>query len=164
LAKKDIEAIDHLPTAEKFVLSPRLILGEAVFGRGREPIQRIRALFKLRDQLVHPKVRRVRVRKHHLFDRPGFQDYNPESAAQFVVAVSKAAIALSEATDPPGPTDATAQGVLSVSDRLLEMGQNSREKVPPRPKPRVRRLPTALSRDLGIPPTETGPPVPADPP
>jgi len=51
----DFRAMDRLPTVEKYVVGCRLAPGEALFDRGREPVQTIASLFKLRDKLVHPK-------------------------------------------------------------------------------------------------------------
>ena len=152
LAKKDVEGLDKLSTPEKYVLGPRAVLGRAVFGRGRQPIQDIRDLFKLRNLLVHPKARRVKVRKNHLFDVPGFEDYNPEAAARFLVAVATAAVALSNATDPPGPVDSTATGVIELSDELLSLTRDAGSQLPP--VPRVRLKARTIPK---IPSTGTGP-------
>ena len=52
---RDLETLDRLATVEKYVLVPRVALGETLFDRATEPTQTLRRLFALRSTLVHPK-------------------------------------------------------------------------------------------------------------
>ena len=92
---KDYEAVEKLSTVDKYVLAPRLALGRELFPRDREPLQRLRALFKHRDMLVHPKPEKglpdsIRATGYpRVFEADPV--YNPREAAAMVVAVAQAA-------------------------------------------------------------------------
>lgn len=79
----DLEALDRLPTVEKYVIGLTYAEGEVVFDRGAEPIQTLKRLFSARDALVHPKPGRKAVA-------------TPAAAAEFLVAAATAAQALIE--------------------------------------------------------------------
>ncbi len=56
LAGDDLATVDRWPTVDKYVKGTRRAFdGAQLFWRGVEPMPTIRRLFKLRDQLVHPK-------------------------------------------------------------------------------------------------------------
>jgi hypothetical protein len=133
-APKDRDAVDKLNAPEKYVVGSRLVLGKQVLHHGRAPMDDINRLFKLRNRLVHPKLRLVRVRRHHLFDKPGYDDYNPEAAARFVTSVSAAVATLFEATEPANEPDRLI-AYLSTTDDLLEYGQRPRTSLPRAPGP-----------------------------
>ena len=61
-----------------------------LFERGTEPGQTLGTLFRRRHDLVHPKMRRVRMDKGTLMDER-FKDFNAEAAAEFLVSVAQAA-------------------------------------------------------------------------
>jgi hypothetical protein len=56
LSNKDFTAVDRLPTLDKYLLGPRLVHGQDLFTRGKEPAQTLRTLLDLRTRLVHPKL------------------------------------------------------------------------------------------------------------
>jgi hypothetical protein len=80
----DLNALDRLPTVEKYVIGVRYAAGEVMFDRGAEPIQTLKLLFRARDALVHPK--------------PGSRKAvaTPAAAAEFLVAAATAAQTLIE--------------------------------------------------------------------
>ncbi len=78
-----LDALDRLPTVEKYVIGVTYAEGESVFDRGTEPIQTLKRLFKTRDALVHPKPKRKAT-------------VTPEAAAEFLVAAATAAQRLIE--------------------------------------------------------------------
>jgi hypothetical protein len=79
----DFDAIDRLPTVEKYVIGVTYAVDERVFDRGAEPIQTLKLLFGARDALVHPK--------------PGNRKaVTPGAAGQFLVAAATAAQTLIE--------------------------------------------------------------------
>jgi hypothetical protein len=79
----DLDALDRLPTVEKYVIGVTYAEGAVVFERGAEPIQTLKRLFGTRDALVHPKPGRKAV-------------VTPDAAAQFLVATATAAQRLIE--------------------------------------------------------------------
>lgn len=122
LTGKDFQAMDRLPFNEKLMLAPQIALGRRLFERGHEPMQSIDRLHRLRRHLVHPKPRRVDVKKGQLFEGPGSSDYNPREAAKALVAVSSAAVRLSEIPEAPSSPDSTAQNLNSSAKEILEIG------------------------------------------
>lgn len=55
LRGQDRDAADRMSPVDKYVLGTQLILNERLFDRDTPPITNIRALFALRNKLVHPK-------------------------------------------------------------------------------------------------------------
>lgn len=55
LKGNDLKAVDRMSPVDKYVLGTKLAYGESLFFRDREPFPVINELFKLRNQLVHPK-------------------------------------------------------------------------------------------------------------
>jgi hypothetical protein len=74
----DLDALDRLPTVEKYVIGVTYAESGVVFDKGAEPIQTLKRLFSTRDALVHPKPGRKAV-------------VTPEVAAKFLVAAATAA-------------------------------------------------------------------------
>ena len=56
LSGEEFTAADRLPTLDKFILGPRLVRGEDLLKRGREPAQTLKMLLDQRSALVHPKL------------------------------------------------------------------------------------------------------------
>jgi hypothetical protein len=104
LSGKDFQRLDRLDPASKFLFGPRIALGEDVLKSDEEPMGSLIRLFKLRNELVHPKTKPVRVKKGWLPEDPRYKDFNPEAAAGFVVAVATSAVSLDHATDKEMPS------------------------------------------------------------
>jgi hypothetical protein len=117
--KRDREALDRLPTPDKLLIAPRLASGSALFSVGTEPLQSILRLFQLRNLLVHPKARKVRVQKGTM--RAGHEDYTPATAARYVVAVATVAREL-DRTREAELVDRAAQTLWRERERLLQLG------------------------------------------
>jgi hypothetical protein len=92
---KDYEAVEKLSTVDKYVLAPRTALGRDLFPRDREPAQTLRALFKQRDVLVHPKPEKGLPGTIRAAGYPRVVGadpiYNPRAAVTVVLAVAEAA-------------------------------------------------------------------------
>ena len=52
LTGAEFKGADVLPTLEKYLLGPRLVVGHDLFKRGENPIQTLGKLFGLRSRLV----------------------------------------------------------------------------------------------------------------
>jgi hypothetical protein len=122
LDASDFRALDRLPTTEKYVVGPRVALDRALFDRGAEPMGTLRRLFKMRDELVHPKPRKFLVPAGQIWHEPTYADHNPEQASRFALAVSAAAITLGSADDPPTKRD-LPEALVSHSERFLEISR-----------------------------------------
>jgi hypothetical protein len=96
LGGADLEAVDKLPTFEKYILGPQLAVSTPLFDRARQPAQTLRELIRLRDRLVHSKPREVPARGSAFDDPDDFEKYNPEAASRFIVAVADAAVELAQ--------------------------------------------------------------------
>lgn len=126
-ARPDREALDRLPTIDKFVLAPRLA-GITPMRRGREPITTLKTLFDLRNALVHPKPELME-RGSVISEEPhGFDRFNPEAAAQVIVAVSDAALKLALATK--AQADFTALLFWDGRHKLRAYGRRARTQLP----------------------------------
>jgi hypothetical protein len=113
-------AIDRLSTVDKLLVGTQLVKGTPVFDRGAEPLQTVSDLFKLRNHLVHPKRRRVSVKKGSLA-RPGDGDYNPQQATRYLVAVATIALELDTAR---GATDDSDTIALAIWNHRAELHAN----------------------------------------
>lgn len=63
LPEADAEALDRLKPPDRFIVGPQVALGEQLFTRDREPMGSIIRLFRLRNELVHPRTRVLQIRK-----------------------------------------------------------------------------------------------------
>lgn len=120
---RDLEALDRLPTPDKYVIASQLVTGVRTFDHGTQPLQTIDRLFRLRSRLVHPKPRKIKVQGFQL-DAPAFEDFNPRAAAQFIVAVAEGAVTLGGLT-PDDEVDSTARWVAQHRGVLLEVGEGA---------------------------------------
>lgn len=127
LTGPDFEAVDRLPTLEKFVLGPELVLGRRLFSRGDNPGQAIGDLFRLRHQLVHPKGGKVRVERGTLMD-PRFESFNAEAAARFIVEVAAAATEF--ATVEERQPDRIVRTITTTRDQTLAFGEAMKAGLP----------------------------------
>lgn len=86
-AGQDREVLSRLSTVEKYVFLPQLAGSQIRFSRDQQPIQRLRWLFKRRDELVHAAPREA--------DLTYFpENHNPRDAAECIVAVVAVAAGL----------------------------------------------------------------------
>lgn len=107
----DRDALQRLPTVEKYVLLSQLDGHAGKLTRDKDPIQRIKWLFQRRDELVHAAPKD----KDLTYDP---ENHNPLMAAKCIVAVGDAASTLfAEAV--PG---SVLSQVLVERQRLLDYG------------------------------------------
>lgn len=137
LSEPDIQAIDKMSTPDKYVLGVQLVSGAALFDRASGPGQAIGALFKLRRHLVHPKRRLVKVKKSNLFDQAGYDDFNPDAAARFIVAVAEAGEILAKASARPDSDYSFPSSIASRRQAIRELGEMAHENLPSRSGHRV---------------------------
>ena len=91
LTGSEFNAVDRLPTLDKYVLGPRIVGSSESLSRGAEPAQTLGRLLELRTRLVHPKLMPEQPRRRGGDEPVDFQDFNPRDAARYLVAVSQAA-------------------------------------------------------------------------
>ncbi|MGN6373189.1 MAG: hypothetical protein ACTHM1_09395 [Solirubrobacteraceae bacterium] len=111
----DLDALDRLPTVEKYVVGVTYAEGEAVFDRGAEPIQTLKRLFSTRDALVHPKPGRRAV-------------VTPEAAAEFLVA---AAVAAQRLIERAGAGEVICKEISDYPIVYIDWGKRWTGKLPP---------------------------------
>lgn len=90
LAAPDARALDRLVTPEKLLIGSRLIGVEPPLDRGRLPLQRLYALFEVRNALVHPRgsgARSISAYAHNIREQDN-ELVGPKAAAGYVVAVA----------------------------------------------------------------------------
>ena len=126
-AAPDYDAMEKLRTLDKYILGPELVTGRRLFDRGAEPGQSLGALFRLRHDLVHPKMKPVKVDRGTLIDER-FAHFNTEAAARFLVCVADAARTLSAHTSRG--EDTIAGTILSERQRFLDLGLALRKGLP----------------------------------
>jgi hypothetical protein len=107
----DREALQRLPTVDKYVLLPQLVGRPDVLTRDKEPIQRIKWLFQRRDELVHAAPKD----KDLTYDP---ENHNPLLAAKCIVAVADAASTLFGSAE----AGSVLSRALVERERLLEYG------------------------------------------
>ena len=116
---KDRAALQKLSTVDKYAFLPTLAGATTVLDRGREPLQKIRWLFQRRDELVHaaPKGRDL------TYDP---DNHNPQAAAQSIVAVGDAVVALHGGA----PGGSVLSRVVAHRQALLAYGERAASDVP----------------------------------
>jgi len=121
LTGEEFTAADRLPTFEKFILGPRLVRGESLLDRGKQPAQTLKKLLDQRSALVHPKLA-----------PPGSDgpSYTPLDAAEFIVAVADAAGCLIANSDPRPDIDMTLIAVDEERKYFLNFGREATERLP----------------------------------
>ncbi len=121
LSGEEFSAADRLSTFEKFILGPRLVRGESLLDRGREPAQTLKKLLNQRSALVHPKLA-----------PPGSDgpEYTPLETAEFIVAVADAAGWLLANSEPQPKTDMTVIMVDQERDYFLEFAHKATKRLP----------------------------------
>lgn len=174
LTPADFDSIDRMRTVDKYVIAPELALGRRLFERGADPAQTIHALFTLRDRLVHPKVKKLRVERGTFMD-PRFADFNPQSAARFLVQVGAAAVVLRDNTMEEKTQDPILDSISTQAVKFMEFGAAMTRGLPePVGEPiRIRRtmqkrtrensLFAAMKRGARFDPLQVPPTVPQDP-
>lgn len=103
LSGRSLEAADRLPTTDKLVMGPMLAGLESPIAYDREPGQSLASLFKARNDLVHPPVRKGTY--PDIFESEDHRPYEPRNTARFVIEVAHAQVLLY-----PLRGDATVRG------------------------------------------------------
>lgn len=148
LRRADFAAVDKLSTIEKLMIGPRLVLGEPLFDRGKEPTQTVTRLMRLRNVLVHPKARPIRVAGDSRIDEPGFGDYNPEIAAQYLLAVARAS-SLLLSVYPDAEELLVAPALLAARTELVGSCRSGSHQLPGFHAPRPGNIvAAAISREV----------------
>lgn len=141
----------------KYVEGVECALGRSLFDRRRDPIQTLAALFKLRDRLVHPKTRTVKLGGTGVFTEPGLEDFNPKGLAKFLAAVAVAAKTLSDEQPEKLPLDETSSFIAANRVKVKHMGEMAMH-LPPHP---VSDTPAPTLLDFPVTRTAHLTPVPA---
>lgn len=116
---KDRDALQKLPTVDKYALLPGFAGRAGSLERGKEPLQKIWWLFKRRDELVHAAPEGT-----DLTYDPA--NHNPREAAKCVVAVADAAAALTGEAEG----GSIVSYVLTERRRLLAYGERATDDLP----------------------------------
>jgi hypothetical protein len=116
---KDRAALQKLSTVDKYAFLPHLAGAPTVFDRGREPLQKIRWLFQRRDELVHAAPKDTDL----TYDP---DNHNPRAAAQSIVAVADAVVALNGGA----PRGSVLSRVVGCRQVLLAYGEHAASDVP----------------------------------
>jgi hypothetical protein len=91
LSNSDFDAIDRMPTVDKYVLGPRAAGDGTLFRRDGRIVPQLRELFRLRSKLVHPK---PGVGPTHEGPDPHESEFSAAVAGDCLLAVSAAAVVL----------------------------------------------------------------------
>jgi hypothetical protein len=106
LSGRDLKtALDMRPPAEKFAAGTRLALGKTLFPRDDPTYQSLKALFALRNRLVHARPRPIE--PEEVLDQRAYRDFNPLATLDYLVTVASAARTLLAAHDPPAASGVT---------------------------------------------------------
>jgi hypothetical protein len=142
LPNEHVAAVERLRTPAKYLVGPRMAMGADLFATDAEPMGQIRRLFKLRNALAHPTVQRHRVKPGGFIDteHPVYRDYNPETAAGFLLAVSQAAVTLAQADGATASLGGFAQRLLALESELREWSRHFRDELPRAPTPLAQLL------------------------
>ena len=116
---QDRDALQRLPTIDKYVLLSQLARRPARLTRGAEPIQTLKWLFQRRDELVHAAPRGADL----TYDP---ENHNPRAAARCIVAVADAAGRLFDEVHPK----CVLGYVLAERRALLEYGAGAADALP----------------------------------
>ncbi len=116
---QDREALRKLSTVDKYAILPVLTGAASTLSRDQEPLQKLKWLFQRRDELVHaaPKGRDL------TYDPV---NHNPRAAAESIVAVIDAAVALHRAA----PDGSILGRALARRQALLDYGARSDASLP----------------------------------
>lgn len=134
LDDKDVEALDRLRTPDKLLVAPRVAGHGEVFPRDQHPMGDVIHLFTLRNHLVHPKVGSVKVgRSGALTGKRGYEDFNPQRAAAFLIAGADVLARLAGLLDEPRLFGPMARRVAEERDLLRSAAKGWRDKLPDPP-------------------------------
>jgi hypothetical protein len=114
-------ALGIRPVVEKFTAGTRLALGETLFPRDEDIHERLRALFALRNRLVHAQPREVE--PEEVLGEQAYKEFNPVAAHDYLEVVARAATRLLEAHDPPANA-ATPQQLLEGLPKLRPIAEH----------------------------------------
>lgn len=127
----DADALDRLSTVNKLRLAPWLILGKELFARDRQPLQRITELFRLRDELMHPKsVLLAPDERLESVNSKAEERVHPEAAARYVLAVADTAVKLTT-LHRLEDADHVALAVIDERAAIRRFGKRARAELPP---------------------------------
>jgi hypothetical protein len=121
LTGAEADAVDRLPTFEKFMLGPRIARGQDLFDRSGEPAHTLKRLLAQRTALVHPKLAKSGSRA---------PEYTPLEVAEFIVALADAAGTLIANSDPRPHLDITMLAVNAEPDDFLNYGRTATNTLP----------------------------------
>lgn len=96
LPARDAQALDRLVTTEKLLIGSRLVGVEPPLDRGRLPLQRLFALFEVRNALVHPRrsgAKSISAYSHNVTEQDK-ELVGPKAAASYIVAVAELTVRL----------------------------------------------------------------------
>lgn len=96
LPAPDAQALDRLVTPEKLLIGSRLVGVEPPLDRGRLPLQRLFALFEVRNALVHPRrsgAKSISAYSHNVTEQDK-ELVGPKSATSYIVAVAELTVLL----------------------------------------------------------------------
>jgi hypothetical protein len=120
LNQRDFDAIDRLPTLDKYAIGPRLALGQNLFDRGQEPLQTLAELFGLRNTLAHPKPRSETITRAEALAGPDAETFSPTRAVRFITAVAEAANVLASASGERTEQETLTELIVGMKPWLLE--------------------------------------------
>lgn len=100
-------ALNIRPPAEKFAAGTRLALGQTLFPRDEEIYEKLKALFTLRNRLVHARPREVEA--EDVIGEQAYKEFNPLAAYEYLEVVARAAKTVLAAHDPPASALAPEQ-------------------------------------------------------
>jgi hypothetical protein len=116
---QDRAALQKLSTVDKYAILPGLTGAVSTLSRAQEPLQKLKWLFQRRDELVHAAPKG----KDLTYDPV---NHNPRAAAESIVAVTDAAVALHGAA----PKGSILSRALARRQALLEYGARSAASLP----------------------------------
>jgi hypothetical protein len=96
LPAQDAQALDRLVTPEKLLIGSRLVGVEPPLDRGKLPLQRLFALFEVRNALVHPRrsgAKSISAYSHNV-TKQDKELIGPKAAASYIVAVAELTVRL----------------------------------------------------------------------
>lgn len=123
LTGAEFKGADVLPTLEKYLLGPPLVVGHDLFKRGENPIQTLGKLFGLRSRLVHPKLRPKAPLLRASEDPPDFEIFNPDDGARYRVTVAEAVVTMFVAGRTPPYFDPVVGVIASDRGFYLQFGE-----------------------------------------
>jgi hypothetical protein len=127
------ELLDRQTTVKKLLIAPKLAGNPPLFELGREPLQTIQRLFRLRNLLVHSRRVRTVTQARPKFGAVGDEE-NLIVAAQSVTAVAQVAVSLDTCLKETQPTDwvvgYAASVVIEEERYLVDLARRAQDFMP----------------------------------